>query len=166
MNLEGRQKGTTTSDKNNLIYAVKNIIENFPEEFAKDNLGAGNFDENFKSYSPLGIAEIKKIGVLDMNILKDKEQTMGIVDNGTFEEKLDSNCNDFYQHESAEGNDNAYIASSLLSLNNSSVQDNEAKVIKKMKKKKNLTKKASTSSNATTRTINSLNSLGRSKSFL
>jgi hypothetical protein len=171
MNLEGsRQKGTTTSDKNNFIHAVKNILENFPEEFVKDSLGAGNFDENFRSHSPLGIAEIKKIGVLDMNILKDKEQTMEIEDdNGTFEEKLDSNCcNDFYQQKSADDNGNADTASSLLSLNNSLMQDNEPKIIKKMKKKKNSIKKASTSSNAaTSRTINSLNSLGiSSKSFL
>lgn len=164
---EGKQKGTqnltATSDKNNFIHAVKTIVENFPEEFARDNFGLRSFDDNSK-YSTLGIADIRKIGALDINILGDKKQTDAIADDGTFEEKLDSNyCGDSYKNEIT--NDNVDIASSILSLNNSLMQDNDAKIVKKIKKKKVL-KKGSASSNATSRTISSLNSLGKSTSFL
>lgn len=161
--LKGTQNLTATSDKNSFIHAVKIILENFPEEFAKNNFGLTSFDDNPK-YSTLAIADIRKIGALHMNTLGEKIQTEAIADDWTFEGKLDSNCcGDSHKNEVT--NDNVDIVSSILTLNNSLLQDNDIKIVKKIKKKKVL-KKGIASSDATSRTISSLNSLGKSTSFL
>lgn len=96
--------------------------------------------------------------------MEDKEHGIDTVDRGMLEEKIDSTYFDkSYKYENANGNDNTDVASSILSLNNNIRQDDEVKIIKKIKgSKKKSSKKTSTYSSATTRTINSLNSLGRS----